>query len=103
MDDLRGVPLPVSTLWAGDSLVNRRTCTVDCGPVFEAKLTFLFFKLQENRLFFVIRDFNYLLHAAPRIRRDEFHIVLNGNTYDPKIVFLNSELSLRSKFSQTFH
>ena len=25
--DLRGVPLPVSTLWVGDSLVNRRPYT----------------------------------------------------------------------------
>jgi len=37
--DLRGVPLPVSILWAGDSLVNRRTYTLACGPVFGAHFT----------------------------------------------------------------
>lgn len=29
--DLRGVPLPVSTVRVGDSLVNRRTFTLTCG------------------------------------------------------------------------
>ena len=38
--DLRGVPLAVSTLWAGDSLVNRRTYTLARGPVFGAKQQF---------------------------------------------------------------
>ena len=39
MVDLRGVPLPVSTLWAGDSLVNRRTYTLARGSVFGAYFT----------------------------------------------------------------
>ena len=30
---LRGVPLPVSTLWAGDSLENRPTFTLARDPV----------------------------------------------------------------------
>ena len=37
MVDLRGVPLPVSTLRTVDSLVNRRTYTLACGPAFGAK------------------------------------------------------------------
>ena len=41
--DLRGVPFPVTTLWAGDSFVNRRTYTLARGPVFGAKLTILSF------------------------------------------------------------
>ena len=35
MVDLRGVPLPVSTLRTVDSLVNRRTYTLARGPVLE--------------------------------------------------------------------
>ena len=38
MVDLRGAPLLVSTLRTVDSLVNRRTYTLACGPVFGAKL-----------------------------------------------------------------
>jgi len=38
--DLRGFPLPVSTLWARDSLVNRRTYTLACGPVLGTRLMF---------------------------------------------------------------
>ena len=38
MVDLRGVPLPVSTVRVGDPLVNRRTYTLACGPVFGAKV-----------------------------------------------------------------
>ena len=34
MVDLRSYPLPVSTLWAGYSLVNRRTYAVARGPMF---------------------------------------------------------------------
>ena len=33
MVDLRSVPLPVSTLWAGDSLVNRHTYTIARAPI----------------------------------------------------------------------
>ena len=39
--DLRGVPLPMTTLWAGDSFVNRCTFTLARGPVFGAKPTIL--------------------------------------------------------------
>ena len=36
MVDLRGVPFPVFTLLAGDSLVNLRTYTLASGPVYGA-------------------------------------------------------------------
>lgn len=39
MVDLRGVPHLVTTVWAGDSLVNRRTYTLARGPVFGAHFT----------------------------------------------------------------
>ena len=39
MIDLRGVPRPVTTLEAGESLVTLRTYTLACGPVFGAHFT----------------------------------------------------------------
>ena len=48
MVDLRSVPLPVSTLWAGDSLVNRRTYTLARGPVLGAQVRYSWYNMMQE-------------------------------------------------------